>query len=71
VFGWTGGKKLVSESYTDAKVKLAEQKAQHAENKAKKRAERAESGRGPLHRGKDNRAADDTSSTPGGGQRDV
>jgi uncharacterized membrane protein YbhN (UPF0104 family) len=40
VFGWTGGKKLVTESYSDAKDKVAEQKAQRAERKAKKRAGR-------------------------------
>ena len=50
VFGWTGGKQLVTQSYADAKVKVAEQKAQHAEKKAEKRAEREESGRGRLHR---------------------
>ena len=49
VFGWTGGKQLVTQSYADAKVKVAEQKAQHAEKKAEKRAERAESGRGVRH----------------------
>jgi uncharacterized membrane protein YbhN (UPF0104 family) len=48
VFGWTGGKLLVSESYTDAKVKVAEQKAQRAERRAEKRVEREESGRGLL-----------------------
>jgi len=51
VFGWTGGKLLVSESYTDAKVKVAEQKAQRAEKRAEKRADREESGRG-LRRGR-------------------
>src|SRR5918993_2297580 len=44
VFGWTGGKQLVGESYTDAKVRVAEQKAQHAEKRAAKKAERPESG---------------------------
>jgi len=39
VFGWTGGKLLVGQSYTDAKGKVAEQKAQRAEKKATKRAE--------------------------------
>ena len=34
VFGWTGGKLLVSESYADAKDKVAEQKAQRAAKKA-------------------------------------
>jgi uncharacterized membrane protein YbhN (UPF0104 family) len=36
-FGWTGGKRLVSESYVGAKEKAAEQKAAHAERKAAKR----------------------------------
>jgi uncharacterized membrane protein YbhN (UPF0104 family) len=40
VFGWKGGKQLVTQSYEDAKVKVAEQKEQHAEKKAAKRAER-------------------------------
>jgi uncharacterized membrane protein YbhN (UPF0104 family) len=38
VFGWSGGKLLVSESYAGAKDKVAEQKAQRAEKKAAKRA---------------------------------
>jgi uncharacterized membrane protein YbhN (UPF0104 family) len=50
VFGWAGGKLLVTESYADAKVKVAEQKAQRAEKRAEKRAERAETGRGLLRR---------------------
>jgi uncharacterized membrane protein YbhN (UPF0104 family) len=37
-FGWTGGRKLVGDSYTDAKVKAADQKAQH---KAKRQAKKA------------------------------
>ena len=37
-FGWTGGKLLVEQSYTDAKVKVAEQKEQRAQVKAAKRA---------------------------------
>ena len=42
VFGWTGGKLLVGQSYGDAKVKVAEQKAQRAEKReAKKEAKRA------------------------------
>jgi uncharacterized membrane protein YbhN (UPF0104 family) len=42
-FGWTGGKKLVGDSYTDAKVKAADQKAQHkAKRQAKKAAKQAE-----------------------------
>jgi uncharacterized membrane protein YbhN (UPF0104 family) len=51
VFGWSGGKLLVGQSYGDAKVKLAEQKAQRAAKKQEKRAERARSGRGRFHRG--------------------
>jgi len=50
VFGWTGGKQLVGESYTDAKGKVAEQKAQRAEKKAEKQAERESSGRGRFSR---------------------
>jgi len=38
VFGWSGGKELVSSSYVDAKDKAAEQKAAHAERKEAKRA---------------------------------
>jgi uncharacterized membrane protein YbhN (UPF0104 family) len=38
VFGWTGGKLLVAQSYTDAKVKVAEQKAERAAKKEEKRA---------------------------------
>ena len=49
VFGWTGGKLLVGESYADAKVKVAEQKAQRAEKKAEKRAERAGDRSRTLH----------------------
>ena len=42
-FGWTGGRKLVGDSYTDAKVKAADQKAQHkAKRQAKKAAKQAE-----------------------------
>jgi uncharacterized membrane protein YbhN (UPF0104 family) len=40
VFGWTGGKLLVSESYGDAKEKVAEQKAQRAAKREAKRAEK-------------------------------
>ena len=38
VFGWTGGKLLVGQSYGDAKVKVAEQKTQRAAKKEEKRA---------------------------------
>lgn len=42
VFGWTGGRGLVTESYAGAKEKVAEQKAQRAEKRAEKRAARAD-----------------------------
>jgi uncharacterized membrane protein YbhN (UPF0104 family) len=38
VFGWTGGKQLVGQSYADAKVKAAEQSAAHKARKAEKKA---------------------------------
>jgi uncharacterized membrane protein YbhN (UPF0104 family) len=69
VFGWRGGKLLVTQSYTDAKVKVAEQKEQRAENKAAKRAERDASGRGRFQRSPD-AAAEETSSAPGEGEPD-
>jgi uncharacterized membrane protein YbhN (UPF0104 family) len=37
VFGWSGGKLLVGQSYTDAKGKVAEQKEQRAAKKAEKK----------------------------------
>jgi uncharacterized membrane protein YbhN (UPF0104 family) len=43
VFGWSGGKLLVTQSYADAKDKVAEQKAQRAAKKEAKRAEEASS----------------------------
>ena len=72
VFGWSGGKRLVEDSYADAKTKVAEQKAQHAEKKAEKRAERAGSGRGLLRRGSNGASGHDaSSSTPEEGERDA
>ena len=53
VFGWTGGKLLIGQSYTDAKGKVAEQKEQRAAKREAKRAEVKESGGsrfGRLHR---------------------
>jgi uncharacterized membrane protein YbhN (UPF0104 family) len=38
VFGWTGGKLLVTQSYADAKDKVAEQKEQRAARREEKRA---------------------------------
>jgi len=43
VFGWTGGKQLVGQSYADAKAQAADMKEQRAEKKAaKKEAKTAE-----------------------------
>jgi uncharacterized membrane protein YbhN (UPF0104 family) len=43
VFGWTGGKQLVTQSYVDAKAQASDMKEQRAEKKAeKKAAKRAE-----------------------------
>jgi uncharacterized membrane protein YbhN (UPF0104 family) len=50
VFGWTGGKLLVGQSYTDAKEKVAEQKEQRAAKKEAKREQLKESGEGRLGR---------------------
>ena len=44
-FGWTGGKLLVEQSYTDAKVQVAERKEQRAQAKAAKKAAK---GRGQV-----------------------
>ena len=38
VFGWTGGRQLVGESYVDAKARTAEMKAERQRKKAEKRA---------------------------------
>jgi uncharacterized membrane protein YbhN (UPF0104 family) len=65
VFGWRGGKQLVVESYADAKVRVAEQKEQRAEKKAAKRAERQETGRGLLHRNRQNDVEADDKETTG------
>ena len=50
VFGWTGGKILIRESYADAKVKVADQKEQRAAKREAKRAERKEEAGGMLGR---------------------
>ena len=72
VFGWSGGKLLVGESYADAKVKVAEQKAQHSERRAEKKAAREASGEGRFRRRrKDDDADEDLSSAPGGQEPDV
>ena len=67
VFGWRGGRQLVTQSYTDAKGKVAEQKEQHAEKKAAKKAEREASGHSRFHRGSNNDAAEEQSSSAAGG----
>jgi hypothetical protein len=72
VFGWTGGKQLVGESYADAKVKVAEQKEQRAEKKAVKKAEREASGQSRFRRRRgDDDVGDAPGSEPGGGEPDV
>jgi uncharacterized membrane protein YbhN (UPF0104 family) len=40
VFGWSGGKLLIEQSYADAKDRVADEKAQRAEKRAAKRAAR-------------------------------
>ena len=71
VFGWSGGKQLVGDSYTDAKLKVAEQKAEHAERRAQKKAEREASGESRFRRRRDDDDADDVPPGPGGGEPDV
>jgi uncharacterized membrane protein YbhN (UPF0104 family) len=58
VFGWTGGKLLVAESYADAKVKVAEQKEQRSAKRDQKRAERKAKGGGMLDRIRPRRSDD-------------
>jgi uncharacterized membrane protein YbhN (UPF0104 family) len=50
VFGWTGGKLLIGQSYADAKGKVAEQKEQRAAKREAKRAAVKESGGSRLGR---------------------
>jgi uncharacterized membrane protein YbhN (UPF0104 family) len=59
VFGWTGGKLLVGQSYTDAKVKVAEQKEQRAAKKQAKREERGDEAEGLIGRIRPRRSDDD------------
>jgi uncharacterized membrane protein YbhN (UPF0104 family) len=64
VFGWKGGKQLVSDSYKDAKVKVAEQKEERAEKKAAKQAQR--------NTANDNGNAEEAPSSPArGGEPDA
>jgi uncharacterized membrane protein YbhN (UPF0104 family) len=56
VFGWSGGKALVEQSYVDAKVKVAEQKEQRAEKKEAKREERRAAGSSMLDRVRSHRS---------------
>ena len=71
VFGWTGGKLLVGQSYADAKGKVAEQKTQRADKKAQKQAERATSGESRFHRPHVHGRTEDASSPHRKGNRDV
>jgi uncharacterized membrane protein YbhN (UPF0104 family) len=60
-FGWSGGKRLISDSYADAKVRVAEQKAEREERKEEKRERRAEEkaeGVGFVQRMRDSRIDD-------------
>jgi uncharacterized membrane protein YbhN (UPF0104 family) len=69
VFGWSGGKVLVAQSYADAKVKTAEQKNQRAEKRAAKRAEREAEVGGFRNRLRRNHAPDaPEASEPTGGE---
>jgi uncharacterized membrane protein YbhN (UPF0104 family) len=58
IFGWTGGKSLVLQSYEGAKEKAAEQKEQRAAKKEAKRAEAREKGTSFLRRRHDEDEAD-------------
>jgi len=49
-FGWSGGRSLIEQSYADAKVKVAEQKAQREAKKEQKREARQAEGDGLFHR---------------------
>ena len=66
VFGWTGGKLLVGQSYTDAKGKVAEQKTQRADKKAQKKRSAPTSGESRFHRRHDPERTEDASSSRGG-----
>ncbi len=48
VFGWTGGKKLVTESYGSAKEKVVEQKELKKQKREQKRAEKESAPKTPL-----------------------
>ncbi|MCZ7588779.1 MAG: flippase-like domain-containing protein [Gaiella sp.] len=67
VFGWTGGKQLVSESYTGAKEKVAEQKEQRAAKKEAKREQLGESGAGRFARLRHRDDSDDAEHRDEGG----
>jgi uncharacterized membrane protein YbhN (UPF0104 family) len=61
VFGWTGGKTLIGQSYADAKDKVAEQKEQRAAKREEKRAERQAEGGGLMKRIRPHRAEENDS----------
>jgi uncharacterized membrane protein YbhN (UPF0104 family) len=50
VFGWSGGRTLIGQSYVDAKEKVAEQKEQRATKREQKRAQRGAEDGGVIHR---------------------
>jgi uncharacterized membrane protein YbhN (UPF0104 family) len=60
-FGWSGGKRLIGDSYADAKVRVVEQKAEREERKEEKRERRAQEkaeGVGFVQRVRDSRKED-------------
>ena len=65
VFGWTGGKLLIGQSYADAKVKVAEQKEQRSAKREAKREERREEAGGLMSRIKPHRGPKNGSESEG------
>jgi hypothetical protein len=63
-FGWAGGRLLVEQSYTDAKLKVADQRAQRAATRETKRASR-DGRRSRLRRRDDTRPLDDPDANAG------
>ena len=59
VFGWSGGKVLIGQSYADAKGKVAEQKEARAAKREAKRAEGEESSTSGLGRLRSDRSDTD------------
>jgi hypothetical protein len=63
VFGWTGGKLLIGQSYADAKGKVAEEKEARTARREAKRAELGEPGEGRFGRLRRSRSPDNSSET--------